>query len=83
MHFARQGFDAFRQILGHFRELGILLQQDQQLFAGLFRLGLAFGIGGGQRFAVLRIGVGLGFVAGGLARLGQQDQRRGARPIAG
>jgi hypothetical protein len=33
---------------------------------------LTFRVGHGQGFAVLRIGVGLGFVARGLAGLGQQ-----------
>ena len=47
MHFARQGFDVFGQLLGHFRQSGVLLQQFQQLFGGLRGLGLAFGIGDG------------------------------------
>ena len=67
----------FRQLLGHFRQPGVLLQQFQQLLGGLRGLGLALAVGDGQGFAVLRIGVGLGFVAGRLTRLGQQDQRRG------
>ena len=77
MHFARQGFDTLGQLLGHFRQPGVLFQQFQQLFGGLRGLGLAFGVGNGQGFAVLCVGVGLGLVPCSLARLGQQDQRCG------
>ena len=77
MHLARQRLDALGQLLGHFRQPGVLFQQLKQLFGGLRSLGLALGIGHGQGFAMLCVGVGLGFVAGGLTCLGQQDQRRG------
>ncbi|MNC64871.1 hypothetical protein D3C75_1151060 [compost metagenome] len=45
---------------------------------GVFRrFRLALTVGDRQRFAVLRIGIGLGFVPRGLTGLGQQDQGGG------
>ena len=33
MHFAGQGLDTLGQLLGHFRQAGVLLQQFQQLLS--------------------------------------------------
>jgi hypothetical protein len=72
-----QAGDVFGEVFGHFGEAGVLLQQFKQLRGVLRGLGLALGIGLCQRFTVLRIGIGLRLVAGGLTGLCQQNQRRG------
>lgn len=81
MHFRGQAFNAFGQVLGHFRKPGVQFKQFEQLRGVLRRLCLAFAVGHGDGFAVQGIGIGLGFVPRSLTGLGQQDQGSGIRRL--
>src|SRR5215831_14694347 len=67
--------DALGHLLRHLRELCVLFQEFEYLRCLFFRNLLPFDAGLSQCFAVLRVGVGMRFLAIGLARLREEDQR--------
>jgi hypothetical protein len=72
-----QRLDPPGQFLGEPREVGILLEQRQELGGLLECLRLLRGARSGQRFPVEGVGLRVGLVPIGLAGLCQEDEWRG------
>jgi len=76
MHFQRQGLEPLGEYFNRFRQLCVLLEHVDQKRRLLGGKRLALIAGPRDIFAMLRVCFRMRFVAIGLSRLGEQDQRR-------
>ena len=81
MYFDGQRLNALGQVLDQFGQLGVLFEQLKDLCRLLCRKCLALLAGRGESFPMLRIGVGVRFVAIGLSGLREQNEGRRVRGL--